>query len=128
MKALLLLLVCTVHINAWAQKAERGPHQGQMKQAGHYKIELFGCTDHIEVYLLDKEGQAMSNYDIKGKVNFVFKNKKSQEILLQPYGRDGFSAKIPQSDFFNCTVTIEILSSPITASFESECTHVTDSK
>ena len=128
MKALLLGLLFTAHFNALLQQQERGPHGGRMKQSGRFKIELLGCTGHVEVYLLDNEGQAMSNYDIKGKVNFVFKNKTGPDIPLQAYGRDGFSANIPQSDFFNCIVTIEILSSPITATFECECAQVTDSK
>jgi hypothetical protein len=117
MKGFLICYVLVSYLNGMAQPVERGPHQGQMKQAGHFKIEL-----------LDKDGQAMSNYDIKGKVTFVSNTKNSKNIPLQPYGRDGFSAKIPQSDFFKYTVTIEILSSPITANFENECAHVTDSK
>jgi hypothetical protein len=128
MKGFLICYVLVSYLNGMAQPVERGPHQGQMKQAGHFKIELLGCMDHVEVYLLDKDGQAMSNYDIKGKVTFVSNTKNSKNIPLQPYGRDGFSAKIPQSDFFKYTVTIEILSSPITANFENECAHVTDSK
>ena len=125
MKTLLLLFLA---INTYAQESERGPHQGAIRTAGHFKIELLGCTDHVEVYLLDKDAQEMSNYDIHGKVAFTFKNNITKEVPLQPYGRDGFSAKIPQSEFFNCFVTIEILSSPITASFESECNKVVGAK
>jgi hypothetical protein len=128
MKALLLFAALSLQFILSAQQLSRGPHQGVVKEAGLYKIEMLGCVDHIEVYLLDKDGQSISNYQIAGHVRFYFNNKTSQNSPLMPYGQDGFSAKIPQSEFFNCIITIDILSKSVSATFESECAKVTGSK
>ena len=128
MKALLLFAALSMQFISYSQQLTRGPHQGLVKEVGLYKIEMLGCSDHIEVYLLDQEMQSINNHQITGHVRFYFNNKTSQDSPLMPYGQDGFSAKIPQSEFFNCIVTIDILSKPISATFESECAKVTGSK
>ena len=57
---------------ASAQQNGFGPHGGRLKTVGNYKLELFGCDDHIEVYLFDSDTNAINNKDISGTVEFFF--------------------------------------------------------
>jgi hypothetical protein len=98
-----------------------GPHQGRMQPAESYKIESLGCTDHLEVYLYDKDSQSESNIGLSGDITFYYPNEKKMISPLDNYGRDGFSAKIANNGYSYYVIRILIKDKYISARFESEC-------
>src|ERR1700758_483984 len=68
---ILLFLIFSIQV-VKAQQNGLGPHGGRLKTTGNYKIELFGCDDYIEVYLFDKDVNAISNNNITGAVEFFY--------------------------------------------------------
>jgi len=114
------MLVCLICSHMEAQTRLVGPHQGTLKAAGKYMIELFGCSDHMEIYVFTKDLQATSNVGITGEVQF-FDGKNTVVAQLVLYGRDGFAAKLPTTEFDSCSVGISMPDGRITAEFPSEC-------
>jgi hypothetical protein len=105
-----------------AQQNSFGPHGGRLKTIGKYKIELFGCNDHIEVYLFDSDTNAINNADIVGNVEFYYDGSATLTSLLAHYGMDGFTAKIPSNMFTYCKPVLDIDEKfIITEKFENEC-------
>jgi hypothetical protein len=107
---------------AIAQNVGYGPHGGRLKTAGKYKIELFGCDDHIEVYLYDVDTNAISNGDITGIATFYYDNAETATTMFIRYGMDGFTAKIPSNSFIYCKPALDIDKKlVVSAKFENEC-------
>jgi len=105
-----------------AQQSGFGSHGGRLKTVGKYKIELFGCNDHIEVYLFDSDTNAISNTDIVGNVEFYYDGSATLTSLLAHYGMDGFTAKIPVNTFIYCKPALDIDGKfIITEKFDNEC-------
>src|ERR1700758_3099831 len=72
-----------------------GPHGGMMKSIGDYKMEVLGCDDYLEVYLYDRDTNAVNNSKIVGNVEFYYNESAALVSSLVKYGIDGFTAKIP---------------------------------
>lgn len=119
-KIIALLTFCTQIV--CAQQSGFGPHGGRLKTVGNYKIELFGCDDHIEVYLFDRDTNAISNNNITGTVEFFYSGQATLNSPLTHYGMDGFTAKIPANTFLYSKPSIELSEGVIvTAKFDNEC-------
>jgi len=119
-KIITLLTFCTQI--ASAQQSSLGPHSGRLKTVGNYKIELFGCDDHIEVYLFDRDTNAISNNNVTGLVEFFFNGQETLSYPLVHYGMDGFTAKIPANTFLYSKPILNITGGAIvTEKFENEC-------
>src|SRR6185312_2076501 len=101
MKAIIKIIITLAFFVqvANAQQNSFGPHGGRLKSVGNYKIELFGCDDHIEVYLFDRDTNAISNNNISGAVEFFYSGQATLSSQLTHYGMDGFTAKIPANTF-----------------------------
>ena len=105
-----------------AQQSGIGPHGGRLKTVGNYKIELFGCDDHIEVYLFDRDTNAISNNNVSGNVEFFYNGQATLSRPLVHYGMDGFTAKIPVNTFLYSKPTFNMDEGVIvTEKFENEC-------
>lgn len=105
-----------------AQQKGFGPHGGRLKTVGSYKLELFGCDDHIEVYLFDSDTNAINNKSISGTVEFFFNGSATLVSPLVKYGMDGFTAKIPGNTFIYSKPSFDVNGSFIvTQKFENEC-------
>lgn len=105
-----------------AQDNNLGPHGGRLKMVGDYKIELFGCDNYVEVYLFDRDTNAINNKDIIGSVSFYYKGDASLNSPLTRYGMDGFTARIPNNTFLYCKPSFDLNREfIITEKFENEC-------
>ena len=114
----LLLFALTTN----AQQLGLGPHGGRLKIAGNYKIELLGCENYLEVYVFDIDTEAVNNANIKGNIEFFYRDQATLSYPLVKYGMDGFTAKIPITTFFQCRVSLDINSEFIvTEKFDNEC-------
>jgi hypothetical protein len=119
-KIIALLTFCTQIVSA--QHSGFGPHGGRLKMVGNYKIELFGCDDHIEVYLFDRDTNAISNNNVTGAVEFFYNGQATLSCPLVHYGMDGFTAKIPGNTFIYSKPTFNMDGGAIvTEKFENEC-------
>jgi len=118
------------------QSSQRGPHQGAVKPLGdQHQLEVLGCMDHLELYVLDKKLQSTSNFEMKGTITFYYagtsENPKRKELTapLVAYGRDGFSAKLPEENFSYSIVTITIFDKTLVSpQFPNECTKISVTK
>jgi|GEM_PF-1288970 hypothetical protein len=104
-----------------AQTLPLGPHQGRTVATGGYVIEMLGCMDHLEVYVYEKDMQFISNVRLSGEAQF-YGWQKTIFTPLVPYGRDGFTAKLPTYNFASCKIGINIKDIRINAEFTNECT------
>jgi hypothetical protein len=105
-----------------AQQNGVGPHGDRLKTVGNYKIELFGCDDHVEVYLFDRDTNAISNNNISGTVEFFYSGQATQSTSLTRYGMDGFAAKIPANTFlYSKPILIVDGGATVTGKFDNEC-------
>jgi hypothetical protein len=119
-KIITVLTFCTQIVSA--QQNGFGPHGGRLKTAGNYKIELFGCDDHIEAYLFDRDTNAISNNNVSGNVEFFYNGQATLSCPLVHYGMDGFTAKIPANTFLYSKPTFNIdVGVIVTEKFENEC-------
>jgi hypothetical protein len=118
-KIITLLTFCAQIVSA--QQNGFGPHGGRLKTAGTYKIELFGCNDHIEVYLFDRDTNAISNNNVSGSVEFFYSGQATLNCPLVHYGMDGFTAKIPANTFLYSKPTFNMNNVIVTEKFENEC-------
>ncbi len=117
----LLILLVFVFGNFQAQNNQKGPQQGVVKTDKNCKIEFLGCMDHLEIYLYDSSFQAMNNSDITGQVQFYHNDKTITTAPLVPYGKEGFTAKLPVKAYKECLVRLEIRKTILSAKFVNEC-------
>jgi hypothetical protein len=117
---MLCMLILFTGSSLRAQELPRGPNQGTLKKAGDYYIEMLGCMDHMEIYVYDRDQQSMSNVDLSGDVKFMT-GKKEITVLLTPYGREGFTAKLPPGVFDYSIIGIRAKNKRVEAQFGNEC-------
>ena len=118
---MIIMLVCFTQ-SANAQQNGIGPHGGRLKSIDNCKIELFGCDDHIEVYLFDRDTNAISNNNVTGAVEFFYSGQATLSCPLTRYGMDGFTAKIPANTFLYSKPMFNLDGGAIvTTKFENEC-------
>ena len=116
------VMLAVLFLYVEAQQSGFGPHGGRLKRTGNYQIELFGCDNYLEVYLFDRDTNAINNNDIKGTVVFYYSGEASLSSTLIRYGMDGFTAKIPTDTFLYCKPSFDIKGEYIISDkFENEC-------
>ncbi len=121
-KVIFLLIILTYAQSMVAQQKGFGPHGGRLKSAGNYKIELFGCDDHLEIYLFDRDTNAINNNGIIGTVEFYFNGSTTLISTIARYGVDGFTARIPSMNFMYSKPALDINGTFIvTQKFDNEC-------
>jgi hypothetical protein len=123
MKSLLFsLLLALVSLPAFAQPdGTFGPHKGRVYSYTNYRIEAVGCNEFLEIYIYNKDMQPLNNFGATGDVKFYYQNQTYTSSPLTPFGSDGFTAKIPSTDFSYARLTLTIDGQPITAKFGNEC-------
>jgi hypothetical protein len=135
MKAIISILSIVLSSFTVNSDGPRGPHQGTVKPMGDYQLEVLGCMDHLEVYVLDKKLQSISNFGMSGTVTFYF--PKGDGLKVQPsvtsplvsYGRDGFSAKLPTDNFSYSLISMSINDRKLmSGKFDNECSKISVTK
>jgi hypothetical protein len=137
MKSVLFIILLTSTLPGMMPRLnQRGPHQGTVKPLDDkYQLEVLGCMDHLELYVLDKKLQSTSNFEMNGTVTFYYagaSEKPKQKTLTVPlvaYGRDGFSAKLPEENFSYSIVTLTIFDKTLVSpQFPNECSKISVTK
>ena len=115
---LLLITVSLVSLILFQRAA--GPHDGVVKSAGEYKIEMKNSYPDFYAFLLDKKNIPVSNKGITCEVKFIFPDSSNIYTSLKPYGKEGFSLKSAALRFCSCQIHFITGGKTVSAAFENE--------
>ena len=115
---LLTLALLLISLNIF--QSATGPHDGTVKPAGNYNIEMKNSYDNFYAYLLDKKRNPISNTEIYCEVKFIFPDSTSTVIPLKPFEEDGFSIESGSLKFYSCRIYFKVSGKLISASFDNE--------
>lgn len=101
-------------------KPATGPHNGIVKPAGGYNIEMKNTYDYFFAYLLDKNQEPISNKGIQCEVRFILADTTSTILSLKPFEEDGFSAATQSIKFSSCRIYFKVKGKLISAQFENQ--------
>lgn len=102
-RALILFFSCSA---LPAQETGKGPHNGQLKRAGYYHLEVVDCADFLEIYLYDTRMNPFRNNGLNGIVDFHYPDSSCATSKLYHYGVDGFTAEAEKQMYSSCEVFI----------------------
>jgi hypothetical protein len=123
LSALLLVtsaLLFTGGINAQNSKCE--PNQCTTKSSGKYKVELAGCSNYLDIYVLDQSGEPLRNTVITGSVEFFYLDETSLITNFKQFFRtNSLRAHVPAQGFYNCKVKLIIEHEIVEMYFDNEC-------
>lgn len=120
----IFLIACLVFtsISLEAQNSKCDPNTCTTKNSGKYNIELAGCNNYLDIYVLDTLGHAIKNELIKGEVEFFYLDETS---LIMPFNQffktNSLRAKVPCPGFYNCRVNLFIGKDNCKVYFNNEC-------
>ena len=89
-----------------AQPENPIPHDGQMKRAGYFNIEVVDCSGYLEIYLYDLYMNPIRNSGLSGSVDFHYPDSTCATVQLYHYGIDGFTAEPERQLYSSCEVFI----------------------
>jgi hypothetical protein len=116
-----ILLIFTASASI-SQEEKCEPNTCTTVAADRYKVELAGCTNFLDIYVLNSSGRPLRNIEIRGKVEFFYLDEAILDAKFeQYYNTNSLRAKIPSPGFYNCRITLTIDGSNIVVSFENEC-------
>ncbi|MES2131179.1 MAG: hypothetical protein V4506_02450 [Bacteroidota bacterium] len=105
-----------------AQNLKCDPNTCTIKNSGKYSIELAGCDNYLDIYVLDTLGNPIKNIPIKGNVEFFYLDETSLMMPLKQFFRtNSFRAKVPCPGFYNCRVILTIGTDICEVYFNNEC-------
>lgn len=99
-------------------KPGMGPHDGKVKKAGKYYIEVLDSPGNIYAFLLTADLKPISNKSVTGQMTLYFENDVSIDYPFRPYGTDGFFAEVPNG-FYSCKVTFNVANKKVFAQFDN---------
>jgi hypothetical protein len=85
LKSLILASLLVVAAPAAAHDAEKGPHGGQVVEAGSYHVELVAKDNTVDVFLTGADDKPVSAAGFKGTAILVV-GGKAQRIVLEAAG------------------------------------------
>lgn len=105
-----------------AQNSKCDPNTCTMKTSGKYSIELAGCNNYLDIYVLDELGKPLGNTLIKGNVEFFYLDETSLLVPFKQFFRtNSLRAKVPCPGFYNCRVILTIGTDICDVYFDNEC-------
>jgi hypothetical protein len=122
MKTKIIIAFIILIASAKAQDSSNyitGPHGGLLKNAENYKIEVINTFGCITAYLYDDTLIAIPNKFISGNIMFFFNNGVSLNNYLIPYGTDGFTVDVSNSNYYYYTIHFKVANKIINSRFEN---------
>lgn len=118
----LMAMLCSVSGSVRAQKSTCDPTTCTVVRSGKYSVELAGCDNYLDIYVLDTLGIPLKNTMIKGRVEFFYLDETSLMVPFRQFFRtNSLRAKIPCPGFYNCRVTLFIGTDSCEVYFDNEC-------
>ena len=97
-----------------------GPHGGIVKQAGAYSIEMKENYPDFYAYLFVNNFKPVSNKGITCQARFILPDNTNIDVLLKPFGEDGFTAESGAFKFYSCRIYFNVFGKTVSAQFENE--------
>ena len=117
---ILSALLFTTGLCAQGSKCE--PNQCTTKASGRYKVELAGCSNYLDIYVLDETGAPLRNTSITGTVEFFYLDETSLiSSFKQFFKTNSLRAHVPAQGFYNCKVKLIINNEIVEMYFDNEC-------
>lgn len=105
-----------------AQGSKCDPNQCTTKASGNYKVELAGCSNHLDIYVLNQEAVPLRNMEITGTAEFFYLDETSLTTDFKQFFRtNSLRAHVPVPGFYNCKVKLIIGNETIEVYFDNEC-------
>ena len=115
----ILVLVTLMLIALSVLKPPIGPHGGELKYVGKYRIEYKNNYPDLYVYLLNKYEKPIENKGVSCRAKFIFFNEHEINDTLKAEGLDGFKLKLKSHDFYLCRIIFIRHGESISADFEN---------
>jgi hypothetical protein len=116
----ILIFLCA--LTGQAQNSKCEPNQCTTKASGNYKVELAGCSNYLDIYVLDKNGEPLRNTAITGSVEFFYLDETSLITNFKQFFRtNSLRAHVPAQGFYNCKVKLIIDHEIVEMYFDNEC-------
>jgi len=126
MKKYFLLPLVFFCFSAPAQDTLCFPHDGYIKSAGKYKIELGGCSEALRFYLYTQHLKPITNsFVVSGEVEYSYIDETFLVVPVKRGDCNSLQAKIPATGFYKCKLTLHLPHETIWAYFDNECVPVT---
>lgn len=107
MRSLLWTVILSILFSsALLAQGKNPPHNGQLKRAGYYNLEVVDCSGYLEIYIYDMEMNPLRNYGLSGMVDFHYPDSTCASSKLYHYGVDGFTAEPERQLYASCEVFI----------------------
>jgi hypothetical protein len=113
------IAIVFVSFNSY-QSAIIGPHDGIVKEAGDYNIEIKNSEPTLYAYLLDKKLKPIANKGILCEARFLFSDSTNVNIHLKPYGNEGFSMESSALKYNSYRIYFNVNGKMVSAQFENE--------
>lgn len=121
----LFIVIATLVFSSQKLRAQQGHcQQGQctIKTAGRYLVELAGCNDYLDIYVLDDNNLPVKNKEITGTVEFYYLDETSLIAgFKQFFKTNSLRAHIPAKGFYNCQIKLRIGFDTLEVFFDNEC-------
>lgn len=116
----LLIILVAIFITKSLSQSTSAPHGGKVKQAGNYNIEMKHADAELYAFLLDNKLNPINNKDVTCDARLYFPDSSTVDVIMIPFGKDGFKAE-PASEYFNsCKITFHLSGNNVSAEFENE--------
>jgi len=126
MKKYLLLPLVLLSFSAVAQDTLCFPHDGYIKSAGKFKIELGGCSQVLSFYLYTNRLKPISNsFVVSGEAEYSYIDETFLVVPITRGDCNSLQAKIPATGFYKCKLTLHLPHETIWAYFDNECVPIT---
>ncbi len=121
--SILLFVSCLFFTaNLYAQGSKCEPNQCTTKASGEYKVELAGCSNYLDIYVLDAYGTPLRNTIITGSCEFFYLDETSlMTNFKQFFHTNSLRAHVPAQGFYNCKVRLTINNEMVEMYFDNEC-------
>lgn len=94
----------------------RNPHDGVIRKAGNYFIEMKTGEKKLYAYLLDKKLKLIDATGVTGEARFLFPDSTDVNVPLTLLGKDTFTCETP-AGYSACRITFNIKGKSVFANF-----------
>lgn len=118
--SILLAIILLVSSKMFQPSITKGPHNGTIKQAGDYYIEMKIIYPNFYAFLLDNKIKPITNKGISCQTQFELGDGTTLNVHLMPYGEDGFFTGSYMPNYSSCEIYFNVFGKSVSAKFENE--------
>jgi hypothetical protein len=116
--AIVLIVISAFGLISWYMFQTNGPHDGTVKKADNFFIEMRNEENHFHTWLYDANFKPINNSGITGDVLFFLSDSTTFNVTLKPFLEDEFVCEsIP--GFYACKITFNVVDKSPSAMFDN---------